>query len=337
MKKIATFAIICAVPVALAVPVIAHHSAAAYNTQTRVTVKGSVVKYRFANPHVYMTLEVPKEDGSKQLVEIEAGAASVLNGLGFSNKSLKVGDVVSVVGNPGRNNADSTVLGLDLFKQDGSYLPLNIASRSVYEGKIDAAATSIEGTWFAPRNGFGGFLGGTRRWALTDKGKEASAVVDPKATTQKDCIPIGEPALMFYPVANSIKAQKDKVVIKTDWMDTERTVWVDGRKHPPATQTFLHGHSVGRWEGKALVVETTNFKEHAMGNSTSLPGSTQKKLTERFALSADGRTLEYSGTLEDPVYLTEPVKFTGAWEYRPTMPFSNQKCDVEIARRFLAQ
>ena len=336
MKKIAKLVLICSLPLALSATLLAHHSAAAYDTQKEVTVKGSVVKYQFKNPHVYMTVQVKKDDGTMAIMEVEAGAASVLNGLGFNSSSLKVGDIVTVQGNPGRNNPDTTMLGRDLYKQDGTYLPLNIASRSVYEGKIDVSAPTIAGTWFAPRAGFNSFLGGTRRWTLTDKGKEASSHIDPKATTQKDCVPIGEPALMFYPVANKIDVQKDKVIIKTDWMDSERTVYLNG-KHPAPTQTFLHGHSVGHWEGKALVVETTNFKEHLMGNSTALPGSTQKKLTEKFELAPDGRTLQYTGTLEDPVYLAQPVQFTGAWEYRPTMPFSNQKCDLEVARRFLAQ
>jgi hypothetical protein len=101
------------------------------------------------------------------------------------------------------------------------------------------------------------------------------------------------------------------------------------------SQTFLHGHSVGKWEGKTLVVETTNFKEHAQGLSTSLPSSTQKKLTERFAVGEDGKSLTYSGTIEDAVYLAQPAQWTGKWEYRPGMPHSNQKCDVELARRFL--
>jgi hypothetical protein len=39
--------------------------------------------------------------------------------------------------------------------------------------------------------------------------------------------------------------------------------------------------------------------------------------------------------MEDPVYLAKPVEWSGKWEYRPTMPHSNQKCDVEVARKFL--
>src|SRR3954452_6011673 len=106
---------------------------------------------------------------------------------------------------------------------------------------------------------------------------------------------------MFYPVASTIVVEKDRVILDVDWLDTNRIVYLDGRKHPPASETFLHGHSVGRWEGTTLVVETTNFKEHPMGLSTSLPSSTGKRLIEKFRLAPDGKSLVYSGVIEDPM------------------------------------
>ena len=336
MNRLATsiFAFLLA-PV-LAAPALGHHSAAAFNTQQQVTVTGSVVQYRFANPHVYLTVQVKKDDGSVSTMEVEAGAASVLNGLGFNKDSVKVGDVVTITGNPGRREPDKLLLGRDLYKSDGTYVPLNISSRSVYEAKVNATATSIAGTWFPPRTEFFSVMGAVGKWPVTEKGLAARKSSDPKATTQKDCIPLGSPALMFYPVASTITVEKDRVILDVDWMDTQRIVYLDGRPHPPASQTFLHGHSVGRWEGKTLVVETTNFREHSMGTGTSLPASPQKKMVERFALDETGKNLIYSGTVEDPVYLTQPGQWSGRWEYRPGMPHSNQKCDVEVARRFLS-
>jgi hypothetical protein len=324
----------CSICVLLAAPVFAHHSAAAYDTQKDIKITGTITEYRFKNPHIYMMLQVKKPDGSTTPMEVEAGAASVLSPLGFTKDSVAVGDVVTIAGNPSRTIPDKAMLGKDLFKSDGAYFPLNIASRSIYAPKNEVA-TTIAGTWFSPRTEFNAFLGGARNWAVTDKGKAAMAIVDPKATTQKDCIPIGAPALMFYPVANTITVQRDRVVMKVDWMDSERVIYLDGRKHPAATETSLLGHSVGRWEGSTLVVETTNFKEHANGLSTALPSGTKKKLTERFSLGPDGKTLVYSGTVEDPDYLVKPVEWSGHWEYRPNMPHSNEKCDVEVARKFL--
>ena len=337
-RDLVKHALVCSMPIALAVPLLAHHSAAAYDTRQEMKITGTVSEYSFRNPHIYMTVQVKKPDGTTVNVEVEAGAASVLNGLGFTKDSVKVGELVTITGNPARSNPEQSMLGRELFKRDGGYVPLNISSKSVYQAK-DEVATSIAGTWFSPMSEFGKFLGGTRTWAVTEKGKAAMASVagDPKATTQKDCIPIGAPALMFYPVANTIAVQKDRVVIKVDWLDSERVVFLDGRKHPAASETSLHGHSVGRWEGDSLMVETTNFREHQMGLSTSLPSSTQKKLTERFTLGPDRKNLLYSGLIEDPVYLAKPVEWSGQWQYRPNMPHSNEKCDVEVARRFLTR
>jgi hypothetical protein len=318
----------------LAAPALTHHSSSAFDTQQETTVRGTIVEYSYRNPHVYMTLEVRKDDGSQVELEVEAGAPSVLNPLGFTRDSVTVGEVVTIAGNPGRRNPDELMLGRELFKADGTYLPLNISSRSVYADS-DRTSDGIEGTWFSPRTSFFGFLGGGRGWPVTEAGRAAMSSVDPLETPQKDCIPIAAPGLLFYPVANTIEVGADQVVMTVDWMDTVRTIHMDGREHPAEGETFLHGHSVGRWEGETLVVDSRNYREHPMGLSTSLPGSTGKHLVERFQVSEDGKSLIYSGVMEDPVYLTAPVEWSGEWLYRPGMPHSNSVCDVETARRFL--
>jgi hypothetical protein len=318
----------------MAAPALGHHSAAAFNTQEEITITGTVIEYNFRNPHVYMTLEVETEDGSSVELEVEAGAGSVLTPLGFTRDSVAFGEVVTIVGNPGRRNPDTLMLGRELYKQDGTYYPLNISSRSIYE-ESDAVATSIDGTWFSPRTEFFAFLGSARSWPVTEKGRTAMANANALDTPQKDCIPIAAPGLMFYPVANTITVASDRVVMTVDWMDSERVIYLDGRDHPTAPETSLHGHSVGHWEGDTLVVDTTNYMEHPWGLSTSLPGSTRKHLMERFRVAEDGKSLIYSGVMEDPEYLTSPVEWSGQWLYRPDMSHSNEECDLEVARKFL--
>src|SRR5438876_2855216 len=135
MNTIVKVVLACSMPFAIAAPVLAHHSAAAFNTQQEVKVTGAVTEYKFRNPHVYMIVQVKKADGSTTALEVEAGAASVLGPLGFNKDSVAVGDVVTISGNPARNSPDKLMLGKDLYKADGTYYPLNIASRSVYVGK----------------------------------------------------------------------------------------------------------------------------------------------------------------------------------------------------------
>ena len=314
--------------------VLAHHSAAAFNTAVESTITGTVTEYSFRNPHVYMTLSVKKADGSTVITEVEAGAGSVLGPLGFMRDAVKVGDVVSVVGNPGKREPDKLLLGRELFKEDGTYLPLNISSRSIYT-ETTATATSIAGTWFPPRTSFFSFLGGQQKWQISDAGKAAIQQSASLPTPQKDCQPIGEPALLFYPVANVIEVFDNRVEMHIDWLDSERTVWLDGRAHPSPNQTFPHGHSVGRFEGTTLVADTTNFAPNPIGFSTTLPSSAGKHLVERFEISADCKGIVYSGTMEDPEYLSAPAQWTGTWQYQPAMKPSNEKCDLDTARKFL--
>ena len=334
MKTFCISILACLISLMPAAQALAHHSSAAFDVREEVTVSGTILEYSFRNPHVYLTLQVERDDGQSVEMEVEAGAGSVLNPLGFTRDSVAVGNVVTIAGNPSRRNPDGLMLGRELYKQDGSYYPLNISSRSIYEPGNETA-TSIEGTWFSPRSEFFGFLGGARNWPVTETGRTAMDNVDPMETPQKDCIPIAAPGLMFYPVANTIAVEDDRVVMNVDWMESERVVYMDERGGLAGVGPSLHGHSVGRWEGDVLVVETTDYMAHPMGLSTSLPGSTQKHLVERFRVSEDGKSLIYSGVMEDPEYLTEPVEWSGQWLYRPNMPHSNEECDVDIARKFL--
>ena len=91
-------------------PMFAHHSAAAYNTQQDIKVTGTVKQYSYKNPHVYLVVDVKKDDGSVVAMEVEAGAPAVLNPLGFTKDSVKVGDLVTIVGNPHRTS-DRSILG----------------------------------------------------------------------------------------------------------------------------------------------------------------------------------------------------------------------------------
>jgi glyoxylase-like metal-dependent hydrolase (beta-lactamase superfamily II) len=83
-----------------------------------------------------------------------------------------------------------------------------------------------------------------------------------------------------------------------------RTVWMDGRAHPPAWAPHTaRGFSTGRFVGNALVVQTTHIKQGWMRRN-GLPGSDQATMTD-FFLRHDDRLTNVT-VVTDPVFLSEP-------------------------------
>jgi hypothetical protein len=108
-----------------------------------------------------------------------------------------------------------------------------------------------------------------------------------------------------------------------------------GATHDGA-EASVHGHSIGRWDGGTLVVDTAQFAPHRLGNGAGLPSGARKHLVERFALNAAGG-LDYSFELEDPEFLKQRVTGTTQWLYRPDVEYVATPCDRDNAKRFLAE
>jgi hypothetical protein len=319
-------------------PAHAHHSAAAYDTSEEVTFEGVIAEFGWKNPHIYITLEVAGPDGAIVEQEIEAGSSSVLLPLGLAADSVSPGEHVVVRANPSRRGSGRMALGRTLTKDDGTVLPLYIGERSI-RPPVEARAESIAGTWFSPLSAFAG-LGGARRssWTLTEAGQASIDAYD--GTTQSvhaQCIPIGAPALMVYPVAMVVTMEADRVVFDIDWMTSQRVVHLDQAEHPADLEPSLQGHSIGWWEGDTLVIDTVGFAPHREGLGFGLASGAGKHLVERFSVSEDGRHLDYAVTVEDPEYVVGTGSYAAQWDYRPDLTASGLPCDLEIAQRFLEQ
>ena len=76
--------------------------------------------------------------------------------------------------------------------------------------------------------------------------------------------------------------QDDIIYIRSEYFDEERTVYMDGRSHPDSSQRFDRGHSIGRWEGDTLVVDTANFADHRSPYQIGVPSGAQKHVVERY-------------------------------------------------------
>jgi hypothetical protein len=99
----------------------AHHSfAATYDGSKKIQIEGSVVQVQFRNPHSWVYVSAPDETGARHKWAIEWRGAAQLGGQGVSRETFKVGDVVAISGNPGRNPEDHRIRMITIHrKSDG--------------------------------------------------------------------------------------------------------------------------------------------------------------------------------------------------------------------------
>ena len=85
----------------------AHHSQAAqYDASKQVKIEGTLVQFQFRNPHTFIQVEAPDENGVVQRWSIEWGGVGQLSGQGVTRTTLKYGDVVIITANPSRTPND---------------------------------------------------------------------------------------------------------------------------------------------------------------------------------------------------------------------------------------
>ncbi len=122
----------------------------------------------------------------------------------------------------------------------------------------------------------------------------------------KFCQSPGMPSLALggadYPV--EIVITDRQVTILMEMHQQVRRVFLDKPAHPARLFPQRNGHSIGKWDGKVLVIDTAGIKAVTFG---SVPHSDRVHVAERLSALADGSGLVNEVTITDPVMYTEPV------------------------------
>ena len=312
----------------------AHHSEISYDANTVAAFEGTVTRYGWRNPHVYFTVEVADESGGTVEWLVETGATPILTRSGWTPQSLAPGDVISVRGHPDKRPGKHGVILLSLTKQDGTVL----AQIGGTPEQRNAVATSLAGVWRGIPSTIEDFSAALDATPLTPAGLAARAAYDStKDMRSAQCIAPQSPRIITSNVLylSEIEIGDDVVYIRSEYLDAERVVHMDGRSHPESIEPTPQGHSIGRWEDSALVVDTVAFAEQESVNGQGVPSSTQKHTIERYALTDDGTRMTIDVFLEDPVYLAEAFSGQLEWQYSPALTFHRYNCDPEISTIFL--
>ena len=98
-----------------------HHSGAVYDTSRQMQLTGVVREFRWTNPHVWLEVTVGQGDDPAKTWRVETGAIGMMSRAGWSRTSLRSGDKVTLVVNPGRSGDPAGAL-VRLILPDGSVL-----------------------------------------------------------------------------------------------------------------------------------------------------------------------------------------------------------------------
>ena len=144
----------------------------------------------------------------------------------------------------------------------------------------------------------------TRSATLTDAGRAAAdafGTYDPADNPRMRC---ETTSILFDwtfdgPV-NRITQSGDTIRIQYGQLGFERTVYMNLDAHPEDIAPSRAGHSIGRWEGDELVVDTVGFEPGVL--SPPILHSDQLHVVERFSLDTETMTLWRRYVATDPVY-----------------------------------
>ena len=91
-------------------PVLAHHSGAMFDDKTSITLSGTVKEFQWTNPHCWIQVAVPPEQGGEAVEwSVEMGAPFEVFRTGLRPRTIKPGDRITVIVHPMR---DGTRAGL---------------------------------------------------------------------------------------------------------------------------------------------------------------------------------------------------------------------------------
>jgi hypothetical protein len=140
------------------------------------------------------------------------------------------------------------------------------------------------------------------------------------------CLPHGVPRIMFVPLPMEIFHVPGRVLILQEALHQVRQIYTDGRQHPKDLDPSWTGHSIGRWEGDALVVDTIGMNDKTWLDHVGLPHSDALHVVERIR-RVDHDTLQDDFTIDDPKAYTKPLTAQQVYKLKPDWEIQEYVCE----------
>ena len=126
------------------------------------------------------------------------------------------------------------------------------------------------------------------------------------------CAPYGFPRILLNGGTAEIIQIPSRLFMRFYLNNEMREIWMDGRGHPEDPQRPWSGHSIGRWDGNTLVVDTVGLiggqdGQYKWLDHAGTPHSDDLHVVERIQRT-DPSTLEFSLLFDDPKTFTAPIR-----------------------------
>jgi hypothetical protein len=142
--------------------------------------------------------------------------------------------------------------------------------------------------------------------------------------------------IMQHSSAFHLVQTRDQVVLVGE-MPFTRRIYMDGRRHPDMNlwDGSGAGHSIGRYEGNAMIVETKGFAGGGIPGGGRATRDTL--LTERFEMTPDGKMLHVTMTWTDPAIYRKPHVYDFYYQKMPHDAYAFEEwCDMSDPDQHLA-
>jgi hypothetical protein len=322
----------------------AHHSRAHFQIDQTITIEGTITEVSWSSPHIYVTVESHDNAGVTQVWTLEGHSIPGSIRVGWQKDSVRAGDRALVVAHPNRdpNKTFGMLYSATLTSGQTYYayaIPAGERVAGVESPRPATPSTDFSGTWVAPSSLRESTIDSYRaptNWPLTERGRAQTAAFDIDDDPVLDCVPMGVPRLILATYSHRWTRTDEAIVIEKERTPQIRVIHLNGARRPTDFVRNELGYSVGHFEPDGtLVIETDGFVATPWGNARGLDSSAEKRVVERYKLTSDGYGMQVSYSIDDPVYLREPIVIEGMYRKNPDLTFVEEACDVQTARRHL--
>jgi hypothetical protein len=134
------------------------------------------------------------------------------------------------------------------------------------------------------------------------------------------------PSMLDQPYPIEFIDEGERIVMRVEEWNGRRTIHMTDA-HPDESVGTIYGHSRGRWEDGALVIETRGMS-YAYYNDVGVPMTRDARVTERYSLSADGRRMDWSVTTVDPTVFAGEAVLSGWAVWVPSIEIRPFECEA---------